>query len=124
MEVETTNTRWFQIFRYNDMRLHNERGLVMAVSGDNVIVINHEKSTRTKWTVVYVDENWNPKEPEPTKPTPPTKPTQPEPPKPVEPTKPKDYKIGEYVPEYGLKYGVPFYIVSQLGENRYMDMRW
>jgi hypothetical protein len=104
MEVSTTNTRWFQIFRYNDQRLHNERGKVMAVSGDNVIIINHEKSTRTKWTVVYVDENWKPKEPEP--------------------PKPKDYKIGEYVPEYGLKYGVPFYIVSQLGENRYMDMRW
>lgn len=28
----------------------------MATEGDNVVVINKERSLRTKWTVIYVDD--------------------------------------------------------------------
>jgi hypothetical protein len=63
-----------------------------------------------------------PKDPEPIQPTKRPQPTPPpEPPTPP-PAEPKEPGKGELNEEYGLYIERPFYIISSLGENRYMDV--
>jgi hypothetical protein len=77
--------------------LTNEKGKVLDVSGgaDN----NNQQlywwkkhgGINQQWTILYLDE------------------MAPEP------------KVGDFVPEYGMKYKVDFYLVSQLPSRRYLD---
>jgi hypothetical protein len=78
--------------------LTNERGKVMDVHGGldhenrNIIVWNKHGKINQQWDVVYVDEY------------------------PDEPTK------GELNEDFGLYVERPFYIVSQMPDNRYLDL--
>jgi len=86
------------MFRLDGAYIANERGKVMDVHGGvdaenrNIIVWNRHKGLNQQWDIVYADE-WK-----------------------GEPTK------GEFSPRFGLYVERPFYIVSQLGSNRYLDL--
>lgn len=78
--------------------LTNEKGKVLDVSGgaDNnnqqLYWWKKHSGINQQWTILYLDE------------------MAPEP------------KIGDFVPEYGMKYKVDFYLVSQLPSRRYIDL--
>jgi hypothetical protein len=86
------------MFRLEGAYIVNERGKAMDVHGGvdaenrNIIVWNKHGKVNQQWDVVYADE-WK-----------------------GEPTK------GEFSPRFGLYVERPFYIVSQLGSNRYLDL--
>jgi len=96
--MTTTNARWFQLFRWQGNMLVNDKGKVMTIQGDfdqenrNIIVENKNVKIGQTWEIVYADE-------------------MPDPP-----------KKGEMNPDWGFKVGVPFHIVSNLGQGRYLDL--
>jgi len=97
LQVWKTNARWFQLFRYRDGYMQNEKGKVFDVSGGhdsenrNVILWNKHKGLNQQWDIVYVDE------------------MKPEP------------KKGELNTEFGFYVERPFYIISQMAKGRYLD---
>jgi len=78
--------------------LVNERGKVMDISGGvdaeqrNIIVWNKHGKINQQWDVVYADEY------------------------------PEDPKKGELNEKFGMYVERDFYIVSQMGEHRYLDL--
>lgn len=77
--------------------LTNEKGKVLDVSGGadtegrNCLFWKKHGGINQQWTVLYLDEL------------------------------PPEPKIGDYIPEYGLKWKVDFYLISQIASRRYMD---
>ena len=86
------------MFRLDGAFIVNEHGKVFDVSGGvdaenrNVIIYNKHGKINQQWDVLYTDE-WK-----------------------GEPVK------GEFNERFGLYVERPFYIVSQLPENRYLDL--
>jgi len=92
-----TNSRWFQLFKYEDAHIINERGKAMDVSGGsdtenrNVIMWNKHNGLNQQWDIMYVDEM---------KPMP---------------------KKGEMNDDWNLKVDWPFHIQSMMKSGRYLD---
>jgi hypothetical protein len=60
--MTTTNARWFQLFRFQDNMLVNDKGKVMTVVGDidsenrNIGVYNKNGKVGQTWDIIYADE--------------------------------------------------------------------
>jgi hypothetical protein len=86
------------MFRYKDVYVTNERGKVLDVQGNidgenrNIQIMNKNGGLNQQWDIVYVDE-WK-----------------------GEPGK------GELNEKFGLYVERDFYVVSQLPDNRYLDL--
>jgi hypothetical protein len=86
------------MFSYKDAFVTNEKGRVMDVSGgvdsENRNIIAHplHKKINQQWDIIYVDE------------------------------RPKDPTKGQMSSRFGLYVERDFYIVSALGQNRYLDL--
>jgi hypothetical protein len=86
------------MFRYKNKNVINERGKTMEVTGNqdrennNIGVNSRTNGLHQQWDVIYVDE-WK-----------------------AEPKK------GEMNEEFGLIVEKDFHVVSQMGENRYLDL--
>jgi hypothetical protein len=86
------------MFRYKNSNVVNEKGKVMDVSGgrdaenQNIIVWKRHNGLNQQWDIIYKDE-WK-----------------------GEPTK------GQLNKEYGLYVQRPFYIQTQMGSKRYLDL--
>jgi hypothetical protein len=93
-----TNSRWWQLFRYSGQYVTNEKGKVLHVQGNvdaenrNIEVQNKNNGINQQWDIVYVDE-WK-----------------------GEPGK------GELNEKFGLYVERDFHVVSQLPDNRYLDL--
>jgi len=100
LRVERTNSRWFQLFEYKNNKFVNEKGKVVEIAGGvdrenaNIQVFKDLGSSKINqlWDLIYVDEM------------------------PKEPVK------GELSPKFGLIVETPFYIQSNHGQNRYVDL--
>jgi len=94
----TTNARWFQMFRFKNNNIVNERGLVMDVSSNrdaenqNIHMWNKHNGLNQQWDIIYVDEM------------------------------PPEPKKGELNKDFGLYVGRDFYIVSKMASGRYLDI--
>jgi hypothetical protein len=96
MRCEGTNSRWWQLFRYQDGYLVNERGTVIGVTGEDMenqmaVKTNKKDAPGMKWRVVYVEDYSEPKK-------------------------------GELNTDFGLFVQRDFYIVSALPSGRYIDL--
>lgn len=97
LNLESTNARWFQMFRYKNNNLVNEQGKVINVNGkrdDENTAVNVASKTNDlnqQWDVIYVDKM------------------------PAEPKK------GDTDENFGLDHLRPFFLVSSLKEERYLD---
>ena len=86
------------MFSVDGAYIVNEKGKVLDVSGGqdtenrNVIVYNRHSGLNQQWDVVYADEY------------------------------PEEPRKGELNKDFGMFVERPFYIVSQLDENRYLDL--
>jgi hypothetical protein len=86
------------MFSVDGAYIVNEKGKVLDVSGGqdtenrNVIVYNRHGGLNQQWDVVYADEY------------------------------PEEPRKGELNKDFGMFVERPFYIVSQLDENRYLDL--
>jgi hypothetical protein len=86
------------MFRYKNSNVVNEKGKVMDVQGNrdvenqNIIVWNRHNGLNQQWDIIYKDE-WK-----------------------GEPTK------GQLNKEYVLYVERPFYIQTQMGSKRYLDL--
>jgi hypothetical protein len=96
----TTNSRWWQIFRYEGGYLVNEKKKVVEVQDQkdntdmenrNIQVANRGNDLRQQWEIIYVDEYSEPKK-------------------------------GELNERFGLFVERDFYIVSALPSGRYLDL--
>lgn len=99
LRVTTTNSRWWQMFRYqNKKMIVNMRGKVMQVSGNvdqenrNIDVAGRNNRINQFWDVIYADE-WK-----------------------ADPVK------GEMNEQFGLIVEKDFHVVSQMREHRYLDL--
>jgi hypothetical protein len=97
--LSNIKSRWWELFRHQGSYVVNDKGKVLDVQNhDDVegrhIFIENKNSKRVsqQWDIVYLDE-W---EGEP--------------------------KKGEMNERIGLYVERPFYVVSQLGENRFLDL--
>jgi hypothetical protein len=103
VNVQSTNSDWTQLFRYNNGMVINVKGKVMQVDnnrdteGANVGVGNKAGTKNQKWSVVYTD-----KEDKFVKPV-------------------KTYKKGETNPDFGLKVGIEFSLVTRMSCARMID---
>jgi hypothetical protein len=99
LRMEPTNARWFQLFRNQNGKIVNERGKVFDVQGnhdrENANMQVHKdlgaKRLNQLFDVVYVDEM------------------------------PPEPKKGELNKDFGLHVERPFFVVSGLKEERYLD---
>ena len=98
LQVWTTNSRWFQLFRFRNHYVVNERGKVLDVHGGvdaenrNVIVWNRHNGLNQKWDIIYVD------------------------------AMPREPRKGELNKDFGLYVQRPFHIVSLMKSRRYLDL--
>jgi hypothetical protein len=96
--LEPTNARWFQMFRYKNNNLVNEQGKVMSINGnrdeENTAVNVGAKTNdlNQQWDVIYVDKY------------------------------PADLKKGETDTGFNLDHMRPFYLISSLKSERYLDV--
>jgi len=96
--TSSCTSRWWNLFRYYDSHIVNEKGKALDVDGGqdvenrNIIVWNKHNGLNQQWDIIYADEY------------------------------PEEPKKGELNKEFGLYVERPFYITSQLGENRYLDV--
>jgi hypothetical protein len=96
--LTTTNARWFQLFRYKNSFIVNERGKVVEVQGNvdsegrNIVVGKKHNNRNQKWDVVYVKEM------------------------------PAELKKGDMNTEFGLKVDSDFHIVTKMQSGRYVDL--
>jgi hypothetical protein len=100
MRCYTTNSRWWQMFRYQGGNIVNEKGKVMEVQNQNlntdmenrvVMIGNRNNDIRQQFEVVYVDEYSEPKK-------------------------------GQMNERFGIFVERDFYIVSALPSGRYLDL--
>jgi len=98
LEMITTNARWWQLFKYNNANIVNEKGKVMDVSGNrdvenqNIHMWNKHNGLNQQWDIVYADDM------------------------PAEPKK------GELNEDFGFYVERPFHIISQMPSRRYLDI--
>jgi len=98
LHMTTTNSRWFQMFRYKNNNIVNEKGKVMDVVGgrdtqhNNIQVYQKNNGMGQQFEIVYADEM---------------------PPVP---------KKGELNKQFGLFVERPFHIVSSLDSEKYLDI--
>jgi len=91
-------SRWWQMFKYDNGWIVNEKGKVLDVHGGrdeenrNIIVWGRHKGINQQWDIVYADEY------------------------------PEEPKKGEFNKDFGLYVERPFYIISSLPANRYLDI--
>jgi hypothetical protein len=96
--TQRTNARWFQLFRYQDAHIINERGKAVDVSGGlddenrNIIMWNKHNGLNQQWDIWYVDEM------------------------------PPEPKKGELNERFNLYVERPFHIVTQMKSGRYLDV--
>ena len=96
--MTTTNARWFQLFRFQDNMLVNEKGKVMTVVGDvdsenrNIGVYNKNGKVGQTWDIIYTDEM------------------------------PAELKTGEMNKDWGFKVNTPFHVISNLPDGRFLDL--
>jgi hypothetical protein len=94
----TTNSRWWQMWRYQGASVVNDKGKVLEVQSGldnenrNIMVNTQQNKVHQQWDIVYVDE-WQ-----------------------GEPTK------GQLNKRFGLYVERDFYVVSQLPDHRYLDL--
>lgn len=61
LKTESTNSRWYQLFRYNNANIVNEKGKVLdvhsALDQENrqVIMWNKHNGLNQQWDIVYAD---------------------------------------------------------------------
>lgn len=97
LSMANTNARWFQMFRYVNGNIVNEKGKVFDVhsarddENRQVIAWGKHNGLNQQWDIVYVDE-WKPW--------------------------PKKGELNEF---FGFYVQRPFYIVSELPKHRYLD---
>jgi len=95
--TRTVNARWFQLFRYKNGYLVNERGKVVEVSGNvdtenrNVVVGRKRDRLNQQWDIMYYDEM------------------------------PPELKKGDLNKEWGMRISTDFHIVSKMSSQRYID---
>jgi hypothetical protein len=59
--MTTTSARWFQLFRFKDNMLVNDKGKVMTIVGDNdrentnIGVYNKNGKLGQTWDIIYAD---------------------------------------------------------------------
>jgi len=86
------------LFRYQDAYVVNDHGKVFTVQGAvdaesrNVMIYNKNNGLEQQWDLVYADEY------------------------------PEDPKKGELNEKFGLYVERPFYIISEMKDNRYLDL--
>jgi hypothetical protein len=97
VRLDTTNARWFQLFKFTGGRIVNERGSVVAIEGGkavegaNIITWTSGSDGSQQWELVYADT--------------------------VTVAKP-----GELNDVYGFFVERPFYLASQLPRGRYLEV--
>jgi hypothetical protein len=95
--ISTTNARWFQLFRYQDGYLVNERGKVVDVSGgrdmenQNIHMWNKHGGENQQWDIWYADEL------------------------------PPELKKGDLNKDWGFRIDTDFHIESKMASKRYID---
>jgi hypothetical protein len=98
LDMRTTNSRWWYMFRYKDAHLVNEKGKAMDVQGGsdtenrNILMWNKHNGKNQQWDIVYVKDM------------------------PAEPKK------GELNTAFGFYVERPFYIQSKLPSGRFIDL--
>ena len=96
--ISTCNSRWWNLFRYEDGLIVNEKGKAVDVHGGvdaesrNVIMWNKHGKINQQWDIVYADEY------------------------------PDEPKKGELNKDFGLYVERPFYIQTQMSSGRYLDL--
>merc|ERR1711881_84437 len=96
--TSSCTSRWWYMFRMQNAFFTNEKGKVMDVSGGvdaenrNIIMYRKHGKINQQWDLIYADEY------------------------------PEEPKKGELNKQFGLYVERPFYIVSQLPANRYLDL--
>jgi len=96
--ISTCNSRWWNLFRYENGLIVNEKGKAVDVHGGvdaesrNVIMWTKHGKINQQWDIVYADEY------------------------------PDEPKKGELNKDFGLYVERPFFIMSQLSSGRYLDL--
>jgi hypothetical protein len=94
----TCSSRWWNMFRYQNGFLINERGKAMDVEGSqdienrNIIMWNKHGRINQQWDLIYADEY------------------------------PEEPKKGELNKEFGLYVDRNFHIVSEMSSHRYLEV--
>jgi len=98
LQIWKTNARWFQLFRYQNSYIFNERGKHVEVQSNrdvenqNVALGNKNGGLNQQWEVVYADELVI------------------------------EYKKGELNPDFGLYVEREFSVLTKMQSGRYMDV--
>jgi len=96
--MTTTNARWFQLWKNEKGNLVNEKGKVLEIQGhrdrenQNIGVLEKDNGLYQQWEVIYVDEM------------------------------PKELKKGDTNTMFGLDVERPFFVVTTLESERYVDL--
>jgi len=96
--MTTTNARWFQLFKNQKGNIVNEKGKVIEVQGhidrenQNIGILEKDNGLYQQWDVIYVDEM------------------------------PKELKKGDTNTMFGLDVERPFFVVTTLESERYLDL--
>jgi len=98
LQIWTTNSRWFQLFKYVDGNVANikdNRVLDIAggkdIDGQNLIIYKKHNGLNQQWDIVYIDE-----------------------------LKPELVK-GDFDPDFGMFVEREFSIITNMGSGRYID---
>jgi hypothetical protein len=95
--MTTTNARWFQLFKNQKGNIVNEKGKVIEVQGhldrenQNIGILEKDNGLYQQWDVIYVDEM------------------------------PKELKKGDTNTMFSLDVERPFFVVTTLESERYLD---
>jgi hypothetical protein len=99
LQLLTTNARWFQMFKYRNNQIINEKGKIVEVQGNqdrenaNIgVTSNNRRTSNQKWNVVYANQM------------------------------PAPLKDGEWSKKFGMRHNKHFYISSSLPSARYVDV--
>lgn len=98
LQIWTTNARWFQLFRFKNGYLVNERGQVIEVQGNqdrenaNIAMGGKKDALNQQWEIVFADELVI------------------------------EYKKGELNPDFGFYVEREFSIATKMSSGRYMDV--
>ena len=96
--ISTCVSRWWNMFKLDGAFIVNEKGKVLDVSGAvddenrNIVVWNKHGKINQQFDIIYADKY------------------------------PEEPKKGELNNDFGLYVERPFYIVSQMRSNRYLDL--
>jgi len=91
----TTDSRWYQLFKYNGKTLIDSRGQAIVFKGidrENAVCAREGNNGKIhqQWTILYQDKS-------------------------------KEFFTSKYNEEFGFYYNRPFHIVSDLPKHRYLD---